>query len=91
MDLPKEFLRQFVFTVAVNSGQMNDQLADEIKEYKFETFAKLLAFRARELENKAMNGDQFFDSSYYLESVKTIQHVLDNLESILELQHEAKT
>lgn len=47
MDLPKEFLRQYVFTVAVNAGMMDERLAAKIKAYDLEAFASILSFREK--------------------------------------------
>jgi hypothetical protein len=84
MDLPREFLRSYVFTVAVNAGKMTEQLAEKIRSYDQATFADLLALRERELEAKSENPDQFFDSTYIKESAATIHGVRADLANILD-------
>ena len=86
MDLPKEFLRQYVFVVAVNAvnaGMMDELLAAKIKAYDPETFASILSFREKELEARSHYPEQFFDSSYYKESAASVRHIASNLASIL--------
>ncbi len=84
MDLPKEFLRNYVFTVAVNAGLMTEQIADKIKSYDQATFSNILDLRERELEAKSETPEQFFDSAYYKESAATVRDVRANLAKILE-------
>lgn len=83
MDLPKEFLRQYVFTVAVNAGMMDEQLAAKIKAYDLEAFASILSFREKELEARSHDPEQFFDSFYYKESAASVNHIANNLACIL--------
>lgn len=82
MDLPKEFLRQYVFTVAVNAGMMDEQLAAKIKAYNLEAFASILSLREKELEARSHDPEQFFDSSYYKESAASVNHIARNLTCI---------
>lgn len=84
MDLPREFLRNYVFTVAVNAGLMSEQIADKIKSYDHVTFANILDLRESELEAKSEKPEQFFDSAYYKESAATVRDVRANLAKILE-------
>lgn len=83
MDLPKEFLRQYIFVVAVNAGMMDEQLAAKIKAYDRETFSSILGLREKELEERSHDPEQFFDSSYYKESAASVRHIANNLASIL--------
>ena len=83
IELSKEFLRQYVFAVAVNAGLMDDQLASQIELYDPEAFSRILSMREKDLEKRAKEQDPASDPSFYRESAESVRKIVANLQEIL--------
>lgn len=84
MDLKKELLADYLFVVAVNLGEMNDDIGKKIKEYDNATYSDLLNKRILEQREKLKNPDlTIIDTDYYNERIKTLEQVKSNLNTIL--------
>jgi len=83
MDLSKGMLRQYLVTVAVNLGHMNDDVAIALNRYDRETFSWLLQERIDHLQSEAKSETAFFPPEYYAEGIQSISKVLKHLDYIL--------
>ena len=85
MDLKKELLADYLFVVAVNLGEMNDDVGKKIKEYDYDTYLDLLNKRILERREKLKNPElTIFDTEYYKDRIRTLEQVISNLKAILE-------
>jgi hypothetical protein len=76
-------LRQYLVTVAVNLGLMNQELADALTRYDRDTFARLLEARIEHLRSESQSEAAFFPPEYYSGGIETVSNVLKNLDHIL--------
>lgn len=83
MDVNKAMLRQYIETVAINLGHMDQDVANSIRAYNKDTFDFLLKARIKYLQDKSESASAFFPPEYYLQGIETVSRVLNNLDSIL--------
>lgn len=83
MPISKGMLRQYLWAVAVNLGLMNQEVADSLMSYNRDVFVRLLRARIDELDVESRSDLAFFSPDYYVASIGSVSHVLNNLDGIL--------
>lgn len=83
VQISKSMLRQYLVTVAVNLGLMNQDVASALNAYDRRTFERLLRARIQQLQDESASETAFFPPEYYSGGVESITQVLDNLDHIL--------
>jgi hypothetical protein len=83
MDIGKEMLRQYLATVAVNLGLLNQEVADALTRYDRDMFVRLLERRKEHLQSESQSDTAFFPPEYYADGIATVSAALKNLDSIL--------